>query len=182
MRLSAIYLVVSTLSLGVTAFDSLSDYLGKIPDCSIKAFRGALENNECGADKINATTFDCICDHVGSIPITVGRDVSVECAVDFSYALAGSCGMWMAEPSKDEQDRAVKILSDKVGGEGGGGSDSDKDSSNGNKDSSDAGKAAEESDKKAEESDKDGAAASARTPGLAGLAGGALAVAVCFLL
>jgi hypothetical protein len=169
MRRSALYIGLSAFSLLQAAFAirTLPDYAKNIPDCSGQALRNAMKDAGCKVDSIDESSIDCMCNHLGSIPIDVVRNTDTKCQADFTTSFGSVCGLWFADPSDSEQSETLKILSGKLDS-GSGGDEPTKTGS-------------DEASTGAAESDKPGAAADTRVPGIAGLAGGVVALLAVML-
>ena len=72
---------ILTLVIGVSAVAKTLDEAAKqVPECAFSAFTQAMKDAKCDVDNVGASTFDCMCSHLGSIPITVSKNVPVECS------------------------------------------------------------------------------------------------------
>ncbi|KAI0133891.1 hypothetical protein BJ170DRAFT_716085 [Xylariales sp. AK1849] len=112
---------LSVCALSVTALQSLSDYASNIPSCAYSAFSSAAAQEGCSTTDINVSEIDCLCKHLGSIPIDVAKAVDSSCGADFASGFGGFCGTWQAE-STTASDFAVatSILAAELAGETGG--------------------------------------------------------------
>jgi hypothetical protein len=88
MRLASIVIGISASLSSVVALENLPDYVKKFPNCSRGALRDALEEADCKVDNINSDTFECMCNHLGSIPIAVANDVDVGCSAGLCLSLS----------------------------------------------------------------------------------------------
>lgn len=79
MRTSAILAAVVANGLCATALDvqsSLSASVNAIPQCSLSAFKNALDKKGCDTNTAAAATFDCLCKSVTEISASMALSVS----------------------------------------------------------------------------------------------------------
>jgi hypothetical protein len=74
-------LAILPLVLGVSAVANTLDEAAKqVPECAFSAFTQAMKDAKCDVENVGAATLDCMCSHLGSIPIAVSKNVPVECS------------------------------------------------------------------------------------------------------
>lgn len=71
MRVSVLSTVVVANVFGAVALESLSDFVKDFPQCSLSAFKKALEKEGCDTTSVGTPTFDCLCKHLTSIVVTM---------------------------------------------------------------------------------------------------------------
>lgn len=79
MRTSAILAALVANGLCATALDvqsSLSASVNAIPQCSLSAFKSALDKQGCDTNTAAAATFDCLCKSVTDISASMALSVS----------------------------------------------------------------------------------------------------------
>jgi len=69
------------LAVGVSALArSLDEAAKQVPECAFSAFTQAMKDAKCDVDNVGPATLDCMCSHMGSIPIAVSKNVPIECS------------------------------------------------------------------------------------------------------
>jgi hypothetical protein len=93
MKILTVFAALSAylISGSTAAIETLPEYVKKLPDCSVGAFQGAAKEAGCKVEGVDSSTFECICDHIGSIPISVTRNVEVGCSS------GTTCSFWQAK-------------------------------------------------------------------------------------
>lgn len=71
MRVSVLSAALVANALGALAIDSLSEGVKDFPQCSLSAFKKALDKEGCDVKNVGAGTFDCLCKHLASIVVTM---------------------------------------------------------------------------------------------------------------
>lgn len=71
MRVLVLSIAVLANVFGAVALESLSDFVKDFPQCSLSAFKKALEKEGCDTTSVGTPTFDCLCKHLTSIVVTM---------------------------------------------------------------------------------------------------------------
>ncbi len=71
MRFPTLSAVIVANAIGALAIESLSESVKDFPQCSLSAFKNALQKEGCDIKSIGAGTFDCLCKHVASVVVTM---------------------------------------------------------------------------------------------------------------
>ncbi|KAJ9133795.1 hypothetical protein NKR19_g8910 [Coniochaeta hoffmannii] len=108
------------LAVGVSALArSLDEAAKQVPECAFSAFTQAMKDAKCDVDNVGPATLDCMCSHMGSIPIAVSKNVPIECSSDFAIALGSMCGFWQIDSTTASNfAQATSILSSEFHGGG----------------------------------------------------------------
>lgn len=96
MRAVTLFAVIFANAIGATALEGLSGYVGDIPSCAYSALAKAMLEAGCKTTSVNAADFDCICKHLGSIAITVSREVEIHCSAGMFAAVLSNPGICSA--------------------------------------------------------------------------------------
>ena len=83
--------VVVANAIAAAAIESLSDAVKDFPQCSLSAFKKALDKEGCDVKSVGGGTFDCMCKHLESIVVTMstsGIDANCEASKPLIISLS----------------------------------------------------------------------------------------------
>ncbi|EGX95116.1 hypothetical protein CCM_03388 [Cordyceps militaris CM01] len=120
MRFSTLSVVVVANAIGALALGSLSESVKDFPQCSLSAFKNALDKEGCDVKNIGSGTFDCLCDHLASVAVTMSLSgLDLNCRANWSSALTRVCANWqIASTTAPDFPEATKALASELGAAG----------------------------------------------------------------
>lgn len=71
MRFSVVSTAILANAIGALAIETLSESVKDFPECSLSAFKKALDKEGCDVKTVGSGTFDCLCKHLASIVVTM---------------------------------------------------------------------------------------------------------------
>ncbi|KAK7409515.1 hypothetical protein QQX98_008299 [Neonectria punicea] len=175
MKGSTLATILAVNVLGVSAaLDTLAGYTADIPECAYSEFKKAMESENCEVSDVDSSSFECLCKHSSAIAVAVAKGVNdAQCSADFAQAVGSACGVWLVYGSTaSELAKATSLLAEELSGNSP--STASDSSATATDSSSDAATAAASSSTNL-------AAVPTAGSGVAGLLGGAAALAAWFL-
>lgn len=71
MRFHTLSAVIVANAIGALALETLSESVKDFPQCSLSAFKKALDKEGCDVKNVGTGTFDCLCKHLESIVVSM---------------------------------------------------------------------------------------------------------------